>query len=79
MRGPGRLDEPVAVGGHGPGEVAKDERQVADDVAAVEAERPQPEPVERVEMDQAVLERRGIEGVISMPRRPIDSGPVQSR
>jgi hypothetical protein len=57
MGRPGRLDEPVTVGGDGTGEVAEDERQVADDVAAVEAERPDAEPVERVEMDQAVLER----------------------
>src|SRR5829696_9875182 len=58
----GWLDEPVAADGHGPGEMAEDQRQVADDVAAVQAERPQTEPVERVEMDQAVLERRSVEG-----------------
>jgi Fibronectin type III-like domain len=58
----GRLDEPVAVGGYGPGEMAQDQGQVADDVAAVQAERQTAEPVEGVEMDKAVLEGRGVEG-----------------
>jgi hypothetical protein len=51
----------VAVAHHDPGDSAEKERKATDDVAAVPAQRPEPEPLQRVQVADTFVERSGVE------------------